>query len=69
MCSNCAPSFVRNVRKQGRGRYVFPNLFACWEAIKAGVGARAGAGAIRIKAGAGALMFLSNYTRRFAHVI
>ena len=34
------------------------------EAIKAGVGA--GAGAIRI--GAGALLFLSNYTCRFAHM-
>ena len=41
------------------------------EVIKAGVGAGAGVGAIRIKAGAGAgvLLFLSNYTRRFVHVI
>ena len=40
------------------------------EAIKAGVEAGAGAGAIRIKveARAGALLFLSNYTHRFAHV-
>ena len=28
MCSDRAPSLVRNVRKQGRGRYVFPNHFA-----------------------------------------
>ena len=28
MCSDHAPSFVQNVRKQGRGRYVFPNHFA-----------------------------------------
>ena len=35
------------------------------EAIKAGAGERA----IRIKAGAGALLFLSNYTRIFAHMI
>ena len=28
MCSDHIPCFVRNVRKQGRGRYVFPNHFA-----------------------------------------
>ena len=28
MCSDHAPSFVRNLRKQGRDRYVFPKNFA-----------------------------------------
>ena len=28
MCSDRAPSFVQNIRKQGRGRYVFPSHFA-----------------------------------------
>ena len=47
-----------------RGSYTGTQI-SVREAIKAGVGA--GAGAIRIKEGA--LLFLSNYTRRFAHVI